>query len=143
MDELQVSFLLTHEDAKAPTQGYDGDAGWDLYTSQDSVVEPGRTALVSTNIHMALPAGYWAQIISRSSTPRKYEGVTVVEAVIDNGYRGELFIQVANTGHKTHTIEKGSRIAQLVLHEIHRVKWVQQVLPKSQRGNSGFGSTGQ
>lgn len=147
MEDKTVIIRFTKEKgATIPTQGYAGDAGFDLYTSADTVVYPGETTLVPTGICVALPHSYWAQIISRSSTPRKYSGLSVVEAVIDNGYRGSLFIQVTNPNArhgKTIRVEKGARIAQLVLHQIHPAEWLElSTLPPSARNDNGFGSTG-
>lgn len=134
-------------DAKVPTKGFDGDAGWDLVTSENTTVYPGKVAEVPTGLFLAMPHGFWGHIVSRSSTTRKH-GIVVLDGIIDNGYRGEMFVQVFNpaergAGTGIRFIKKGTRLAQLIFHRILDVKWYEQaILPESKRGENGFGSTG-
>ena len=125
-----------------PTKAYEGDAGWDLYTSQDITFPSNSFTNVPTEIAVALPAGIWGHLLGRSSTIRRYN-LRVEPAVIDNGYRGELFIGVWNHNMEPITLEAGSRIAQLVLAEIVPVQWNEvKRLPVSERGWAGLGSSG-
>ncbi len=125
-----------------PRKAYAGDAGFDLFSSKEMTVPPLGSLDIPTEIYAALPVNFWAQIISRSSTYRKYK-LQVVEAVIDNGYRGELFIQVINNGSSELVLPKHSRIAQLILHRIEPIVWLQvDELSPSDRGERGFGSSG-
>lgn len=127
---------------RPPTKSYDGDAGWDLYTSKDTTFLPGGFTNVPTEIAVALPNGIWGHLLGRSSTIRRY-GLRVEPAVIDNGYRGELFIGVWNHGSEAITVEAGARLAQLVLAEIVPVQWIGiEALPPSERGWAGLGSSG-
>lgn len=129
-------------EAKAPTRGYTGDAGWDLYALEETSVPPMGYMDIPTGIYAALPEGFWARITARSSTFRKF-GLLVGDAVIDNGYRGELFIQVVNPFDRHVVVSKHARVAQVILHRIHELAWVEaETLPSSDRGNRGFGSTG-
>lgn len=97
---------------------------------------------VPTGLYVALPPGYWGHLVSRSSTPRKW-GVHVVDAVIDNGYRGELFIGVRNPGNGVQ-IPKHTRLAQLIVRKMVAVEWEEATsFPPSARGRGGFGSTGE
>lgn len=143
MNEQPFKVLFTvGEGGITPRKAYAGDAGFDLFSSREVVVPPNSYFDVPTEIRAALPSGFWAQIISRSSTYRKYR-LQVVEAVIDNGYRGELFIQVINNGSAPVTVERHSRIAQLILNRIEPIVWVETAeLPPSDRGERGFGSSG-
>ena len=132
------------EGAKAPYKKHSGDAGWDLYTSRECVIQPGDTVDVHTDIKIDMPPYLYARITGRSSTLRNYK-LLVNEAIIDNGYTGELFVCVHNMGDKPFTVEKGMRLAQVLFHTIEDVRWseVEEVLPTpGKRGNEGFGSTG-
>lgn len=132
-------------DGKEPTKGYPGDAGFDLYASSDITIEGGDSKDIPTDLWIALPQAHWGHIVPRSSTFRKYK-LHVIEAVIDNGYRGEMYIQVVNPNRYPISIVKGTRIAQLIIHHIIDVKWEQlpgrQELPPTERGQRGFGSSG-
>ena len=126
----------------APRKSYSGDAGYDLVVSEDVDIAPHTFADVKTGIAIELPHGVWARITGRSSTLRK-RGVLVNEGIIDNGYRGELFIGAYNLTNMIVHIKQGERIAQLIPHEIVSVRWRRtDKLKPSLRGTSGFGSSG-
>ena len=139
-----VLFSRITDDAVAPSKAYPRDAGWDLYTSASTTIAPQTRVDVPTGIEAALPHAFWGHILPRSSTLRKH-GLQVVTAVIDSGYRGELFVQVYNPTDASVTVEIGARLAQLILHRTERVQWVEcppGELPPGERGDSGFGSSG-
>ena len=126
----------------APTQGYETDTGWDLYTNHDVTIMPGQFKDVHTGISVKLPEGVWAMVTGRSSTGRKH-GLRVEVGIIDNGYTGELFVGVWNISDKPVHIMKGMRLAQLILFNRVDVKWIRtEKLEKTARGSMGFGSTG-
>lgn len=128
---------------KKPTKGYPGDAGWDLYCSRTQPVKPRSPVEIHTDLRIQLPDGYFGRIVGRSSTLRD-KGLIVQEAIIDNGWRGEMFIQVWNPSNQQLFVQQGDRIAQLLLHRIVNVEWVFSAqLADSLRGQRGFGSTGQ
>jgi len=134
--------MLLGDGAKPPTKKYDGDAGWDLYTSADKDIQPGVTEAIPTGIRIAMPPGMWMQITPRSSTLPKH-GLHVIEGVIDNGYRGEMFVRVYNPSGDIVHVTAGSRLAQMIPHKILDLRWAQvNDLPSSDRDESGFGSTG-
>lgn len=138
-----VNFELG-EGAKAPFKKHLGDAGWDLYTSREKVIQPGETADVHTDIKIDMPPYLYARITGRSSTLRNHK-LLVNEAIIDNGYTGELFVCVHNMGDEPFRVEKGMRLAQVLFHSIEDVRWskVDEIVPTpGKRGNDGFGSTG-
>lgn len=140
---LPLKIKIIREGARVPTKGYgEEDAGFDLYAAESVAVLSGAHEDVATGIAIAPPPGYWARIVARSSTSRQY-GLHVVEGIIDNGWRGELFVNVHNPGLHTRLIEAGQRVAQLIFHKIeHGVFEVVEDLPASLRGSRGFGSTG-
>lgn len=126
-----------------PRKGYRGDAGLDLITSEETVVEPGSFVDVDCGIQIELPEGLWGYLTGRSSTLRK-RGLLVNPGVIDNGYRGAIFVGVWNMGQGGVTIERGERIAQLIMHKVETDFVLERVLAvgHSERGPAGFGSTG-
>lgn len=132
------------EGAKAPYKKHIGDAGWDLFVSEDCTIEPGETMDIHTGIKIDMPPYIFARITGRSSSLRKHH-LLVNEGIIDNGYTGELFICVHNLGNSAFHVEKGMRLAQVIFHIIEDVRWSQidRIKPTpGKRGNAGFGSTG-
>ena len=132
------------EGGRRPYKKHAGDAGWDLYVSRDAVIEPGQAVDVHTDIRVKLPLRTYLRITGRSSTLRKHR-LLVNEAIIDNGYTGELFVCVLNLGDEPFQVRSGMRLAQILFHTIDDVRWseVESVGPSSDgRGDAGFGSTG-
>lgn len=127
----------------------DGDVGLDIactITSDCGYVEvrPGERYLLPTGIQLEIPTGYWASIEARSSTSK--QSLIVPKGVIDEGYRGELFAQIINVGTEPVTIRHGDRLIQLIVHKRHIQNFnIIEVdeLSESERGETGFGSTGQ
>jgi dUTP pyrophosphatase len=106
-------------------------------------IKPGERHLIPTGIKLEIPKGHWASIEARSSTSK--QSLIVPKGVIDEGYRGELFAQILNVGNNPVTIYHGDRLIQLILHErvIKDFKIVEaDELSKSERGETGFGSSG-
>lgn len=121
-------------------------AGLDLEAAIDAPItlKPGERALVATGLAIALPEGYEAQIRSRSGLAVK-NGVTVLNSpgTIDADYRGEIKVILANLGAESFTVERGMRIAQMIVASHSRVNWnVVDALDETERGSGGFGSTG-
>lgn len=138
----QVEVLITG--APVPTYAHPGDAGADLHAAEAVTLEPGRRALVGTGVAIALPDGYAAFVHPRSGLAHEH-GITVVNApgTVDAGYRGEIKVNLLNTGTEPHRIEPGDRIAQLVVQRVERVRFIEvERLPGSDRGEGGHGSTG-
>lgn len=139
-----VLFKVTADGTK-PTKGYPGDAGFDLYSAAAVTIDGGDSKDIPTGLFIALPPLLWGHIVPRSSTFRRHH-IHVIDAVIDNGYRGEMYIQCVNPNRYPVSIPKGARIAQLIFHQIIDLKWEQilgrQELPPTERGQRGFGSSG-
>lgn len=121
-------------------------AGMDVLAACETTMEvaPGQRCLVPSGFCIALPAGWEIQVRPRSGLAFKH-GITCLNTpgTIDADYRGEIKVLLINHGDETFTIERGMRIAQLVLAPVYHVRW-QQVdsLDDSARGAGGFGSTG-
>ena len=131
--------------AKPPFKKHTGDAGWDLYTSRECDIWPGETADVHTDIKIDMPPYLYGRITGRSSTLRKHK-LLVNEAIIDNGYTGELFVCIHNMSDSVFHVKPGMRLAQIIFHTIEDVRWseVKEIKPTpGKRGNNGFGSTGE
>lgn len=129
-----------------PNHATDLAAGVDLEAAIDAPItlQPGERQLIATGISIALPAGYEAQIRPRSGLAYK-NGVTVLNSpgTIDADYRGEVKALLINHGQQPFVIERGMRIAQMVIAAHARVNWQQvETLSSTERGEGGFGSTG-
>lgn len=126
----------------------EGDVGLDIPVvfkdKRSVVINPGDRYLAPTDIRVEIPYTHWASIEARSSTSKR--SLIVPKGVIDPGYRGELFAQIINVGKEPVTINHGDRLIQLILHE-RVVKDFEVIevdeLSESERGESGFGSSGQ
>lgn len=133
-------------DLAPPTYASRGAAGADLRAAVDApvVVSPGERALVPTGLTLEIPPGFEGQVRARSGLALK-KGVALANGVgtIDADYRGEVGVIVVNLGNEPVTIERGERIAQLVIARVERATFLAagEVAP-SERGNGGFGSTG-
>lgn len=145
---LSVRFLRLPNGADLPLPQYatPGAAGMDLAAAVEAPVSlvPGARVLVPTGFAMALPAGYEAQLRPRSGLALKH-GVTVLNApgTIDWDYRGELKALLVNHGEAPFVIERGMRIAQLVIAPVVQVRAVEAAaLDETTRGAGGYGSTG-
>jgi dUTP pyrophosphatase len=140
---IEVQFVKLYPDAVEPSQAHPGeDVGWDLHVLDDVDIPPGEHADVTSGIAMALPVGYFARIVGRSSTIRK-RGLILVEGIIDAGFRGELYSGVFNPSPVVRRVSKGERLAQVIVQPVLPVTWVQKPqLPTSMRNEAGFGSSG-
>jgi len=130
--------------ATIPTQKYLGDAGYDLYSAQDVVIKARDTALVLTDIAIALPFGLEAQIRSRSGLALKNKiAVLNSPGTIDYGYRNNIGIILINHSDVDYNVNVGDRIAQLVINKIEQSNFIEvDTLSEAERGLNGFGSTG-
>ncbi|WP_306231157.1 dUTP diphosphatase [Agrococcus beijingensis] len=138
----QVEVLITG--SPVPSYAHPGDAGADVHAAEALTLEPGQRALVATGIAIALPDGYAAFVHPRSGLAAKH-GITIVNApgTVDAGYRGEIKVNLLNTGGEPHRIEVGDRIAQLIVQRVERARFIAvERLPGSDRGERGHGSTG-
>lgn len=151
MDRLIVPIeRLSHgTDLELPRYATPQSAGVDLRAavpSDDPVtLAPGERALVPTGVRIALGTGYEGQVRPRSGLAVRH-GVTVLNSpgTIDADYRGEIKVILINHGDTPFTVERGERIAQLVIAAHTQVSWKQQpVADATERGAGGFGSTGQ
>ena len=145
MDNVRVPIKILSRDAQIPHMAYNGDAGVDLRSVERIVLKPQERAMVATGLAIALPEGYAGFVLPRSGLAAKH-GISIVNApgLIDSNYRGELKVILLNTDpDNSFTIEIGDRIAQLIVMPVPTINFEQvEELTESQRGESGFGSSG-
>lgn len=129
--------------AHVPTKSHDNDAGFDLYSTIDVIIEPKQRKTVNTGIALEMPENLAGLIWPRSGLSVK-QGIDVLAGVVDSGYRGEIMACLYNTSDHDVTIRVGDRIAQMIFQEVpYVVMEVHESLGSSQRGSNGFGSTKQ
>jgi len=139
-----VKIKKLKDDAVIPTYSKYGDAGCDLYSLEEFILQPGDICLVHTGIAIEIPYGYEGQIRPRSGKAIK-EGLTVINTpgTVDAGYRDEIRVGIINLGGLIAYIGKGDRIAQLVFSPVLKADFVEvNELSDSDRGLGGFGHTG-
>lgn len=140
----KLNVKKVHNDAVIPSFAHPGDAGMDLFSVADMVINPTESALIPTGICIELPKDTEAQVRPRSGLALNYS-VTVLNSpgTIDEGYRGEIKVILINHGKEPFIVEKGDKIAQMVIKPTYKVEIIQaQELGDSSRGEGGFGSTG-
>jgi dUTP pyrophosphatase len=143
----RVKFVKTHPDAQLPKANNSeigtGDSGYDLTAVEDITIYAGWDAVVPVGLTLAyVEEGFWLRIEPRSGLGFK-NSIQPHLGVIDNGYRGDLGVKLYNFGSQTHRVKKGDRIAQFVVYPlIHpQCEWAEEIV-QSDRGNKGFGSSG-
>jgi dUTP pyrophosphatase len=139
---MKIQFQKLFPDTQLPSYTHPGDAGMDLYAHEDVVLAPGARAAVSLGFALAIPAGYVSRILDRSGLAINH-GLHCLAGVIDSGYRGEYKAIIINLSQEEYKIEKGERVAQLLVQpveicEIEEVK----TLNETARGKGGFGGSG-
>lgn len=143
---LKVKRLEGNEDLPLPSYESEGSSGMDLRASvkEPLILQPGEIRLVPTGISVAVPSGFEAQIRPRSGLALRH-GIGMVNApgTIDSDYRGEVGIVLVNWGTDPFTVERGHRIAQMVINRVCRAELHEvEALDCTSRGAGGFGHTG-
>ena len=141
---MTVKVFRTDPAAQLPAYAHPGDAGMDVRSIEDVTLAPGARALVRTGLVLELPPDAEAQVRPRSGLALKH-GVTVLNApgTIDAGYRGEVGVILANFGDAPFVVEKGMKVAQIVVARVEQAEIEEvQETDDTDRGTGGFGSTG-
>jgi dUTP pyrophosphatase len=154
---VPVKFVKLSSQAVTPTRQKIGDAGYDLYATENVRVKPMSRALVSTGLSIEVPEGYYARIAPRSGLAVK-NGIDVLAGVVDSSYRGEVKVVLMNLSidlasmmgltpsiagsNFDFNIKAGDRIAQLIIEKYHAVDWQEVTQLSSSERTGGFGSTG-
>lgn len=139
-----VRFLKLNPEAQVPSFTHKGDAGMDLVACEEIAIPAGGSALVRTGLAIELPPGTEAQVRPRSGLALKHQ-VTVLNSpgTIDEGYRGEIGVILINHGNREFNIDRGMKVAQLVVKPVLCVQ-IEEIsaLTNTERDTGGFGSTG-
>lgn len=141
---IYVSFMKRHPDAVIPKYQTQGSAGADLCAVENVDIPAGQVRMVDLGFSVAIPVGYEIQVRPRSGLAIKHS-ITVLNTpgTVDSDYRGPMKVILANFGSKTFYVNKGDRIAQMVLNQIEQVQFeTVDELDETARGKGGFGSTG-
>jgi len=137
-----IKIKKLHKDAKLPTHGHPGDAGMDFYTIEEVVFPSGERTRVRTGVAVEIPEGYVGLIWDKSSVSFNL-GLKVLSGVIDAGYRGEIIMCLLNTSNKEVIIEKGHKIAQMIIQKFEHCDIAEaDKLSETVRGEGREGSTG-
>lgn len=139
---MKLKIKRLDKELELPNFAHEHDAAMDLRASHSEVLKPGEKKIVKTGIQMAIPKGYAGLIWDRSGLAAK-SSIHTMAGVIDAGYRGELGVVMINLGKEEFQVEKGMRIAQLIIHPILNMQVTEvEDLDETSRGEGGFGSTG-
>jgi dUTP pyrophosphatase len=142
---LKIKIKSLDKSLPIPKYAHKGDAGLDLYSSINCILNPYDRKLIPTGIKIAIPEGYAGFVQAKSGLAIKY-GLALVNSpgLIDSGYRGEVCVILINLDKQNKIlINKGDKICQLIIQKIENVDLeVSEDLEKTDRGEGGFGSTG-
>ena len=150
LDNSRVRVFRTRPNAKLPIRAHKTDAGMDFFfcPGEPTVmgIEPGQSALLPTGIKMEVPEGYMLQIMNKSGIASKRSLVTGA-CVVDEGYTGEIFVNLHNIGNQTNFVESGQKVAQGVFVKIDKPQiWEVEedniYGQSTSRGSGALGSTG-
>lgn len=147
MEKIQVQIQRSagSEDIPLPEYMTEQAAGMDLFAvvPSDETINPGERRKIPTGIAISLPEGYEAQIRPRSGLAI-HQGITLLNSpgTIDADYRGEIALIVINHGEKPFIVQRGMRLAQMVIQKVCQVQWIEaSALTETARGSGGFGHT--
>ncbi|MBN1156233.1 dUTP diphosphatase [Candidatus Woesearchaeota archaeon] len=139
-----ATIKIKKEGGMVPAYAHPGDSGMDLFSADDCVIKPGERKLISAGIRLEIPDGYEAQTRPKSGLAINH-GITVLNTpgTIDSSYRGEIKVILINLGNEDYAVNKGSKIAQLVINKVERAEILEsETLGQTTRNEGGFGSTG-
>ena len=157
---MEIKYSKLIDTAQVPFRANESDAGYDLFSTEYVTIEPFQRKLVATCISVEIPPGFYGRIAPRSGLACK-KGIDVMAGVIDSGYRGEVKVLLISFNFEGYNlkpnayeamfgssnkidIKPGDRIAQLIIEKCYKVDWKKmKTLENSERGQGGFGSSGE
>lgn len=139
---MQIKFKKIHPEAKIPAYAHEGDAGMDLFSVENYILKAGERRPIGTGVAIEIPDDYVSLVWDKSGLAANH-GIKTMGGVIDAPYRGEIKIVLLNTSDKNFKIEKGMKIAQLLIQPVVSAE-INEVsdLSGTHRGDGRFGSTG-
>ena len=141
---MKINIKKLSETAMIPTRGSEYAAGYDLYADENIYIDSGQVEKIHTNIAFEIPSGYFGAIYARSGLATKH-GLRPSNCVgiVDEDYRGNVIVPLYNDSSFARIIEKGERIAQLIIQPYLSVEFAEvEELSCTERGTGGFGSSG-
>jgi deoxyuridine 5'-triphosphate nucleotidohydrolase len=142
MSEVTLKFKKTNANAKLPTKNNESDTGFDVYCVEDKHIPARGSAVVDVGLEFAfISPGYWVRVEGRSGMGFKH-GIAPHPGIIDSGYRGNAGIKLYNNTDTDYEVKSGDRIAQFVVYKNYDVAVEEGDTVDSDRGASGFGSSG-
>ena len=139
---MKIKIKKINPDGKVPTRAKSSAAGYALYSTVALPITPTARQLVPTGIAIEIPEGYYGRIAPRSGLAVR-AGIDILAGVVDSGYRNEIKVVMINLGEGFVSVNKGDRIAQLIIEKCYDVEWEEvNELSDSDRGEGGFGSSG-
>lgn len=134
--------IMLDEGAYKPLRGHADDAGLDIRTPKGFVLPAGSSAVIDTGVHCEIPKGYYGKLESKSGLNVNH-GIVSLGGIIDSGFTGAIVAKIYNFGEENHEFAVGDKIVQLIIQpcETPELETVDG-LDETERGNSGFGSTG-
>lgn len=145
--KINIDYSLSEKDSVKPSYAYPTDSGFDLYSTEEVIIEPFGRKLIPTGLHIDIPDGYEIQVRSKSGLALK-QGLMVLNSpgTVDFGYTSSIQVILFNTTQNEITISKNQKIAQAVLCPVVSGKWINFVqvdkIKSKDRNENGFGSTG-
>ena len=134
--------IVLDEGAYLPTRGHVADAGLDLMTPIDFIVPKGGCYTIDTGVHMEIPMGWWGKLESKSGLNIKHDVVSL-GGTIDSGYTGSIRVKLYNFGNSDYEFKKGEKVVQIIIAPCeYPILHLVNGLSETDRGESGFGSTG-
>lgn len=138
---MKLKVKRIQKQAKLPRYSHKGDAGLDVFSALDCILQEGEIKAIPTGIQMSIPKGFVGLIWDKSGL--SLDGVHRLAGVVDSGYRGEVKVVMANLQNRPFMIEKGMKIAQILIQPVEEVEVLEtEELEETPRGKKGFGSSG-
>ena len=139
---MLIKFQKILDEAIIPHYAHQGDAGMDIFSAEDAVIKSGEIKSVKTGVKMEMPERFVGLVWDKSGLAFK-NGIKTMAGVIDSNYRGELMIVLTNLGKEPYHVEKGSKIAQLIITPVASPEIEEGIVADdTERGTAGFGSSG-
>lgn len=140
--EVTLKFKITNPNAKLPTKNNESDTGFDVYCVEDKCIPARGSAVIDVGLDFAyISPEYWVKVEGRSGLGFKH-GISPHPGIIDSGYRGNAGIKLYNNTDTDYEVKSGDRIAQFVVYKNYSVMVEEGDIIDSDRGASGFGSSG-
>lgn len=142
MDRFETIRIMLDDGAFLPLHAHPLDAGYDLRTPIDVTIEPGGSAVIDIGVHFEIPAGWFGNLASKSGLNVNH-GIVSLGGIIDSGYTGSVVAKVYNFGKEPYTFRRGEKVVQIIFQPCATPDIViASSFKNTERGNSGFGSTG-